>query len=200
MFKNVVDADYTRERYTGETARTYDQTRHTKQLWIDEIRTLDEFLKNTYVSLGGGTILDIPLGTGRFLDLYKKYPVKIIGIDVSEDMMKQAKAKDPSIDARIGDILDIDLKDKSVEVSVCIRLLNLIDEDEMIQALCELSRVTKYEIIISMRLGNIYEQVSERSVNHSEFVFKRMLQELGLRIKDSKQLQSSGYGLMVLGK
>ena len=39
------------------------------------------------------SIIDIPIGTGRFLEFYKKYTFDIYGVDISADMLKKTKEK-----------------------------------------------------------------------------------------------------------
>ena len=65
-------------------------------------------------SLGGGgydytkpnTILDVGSGTGHHVGLFSKTGAKVIGVDISQDMVNKAKEKYPDLDFRVGNVLD----------------------------------------------------------------------------------------------
>lgn len=151
MAKNilsVINAE-TADRYRGAAARDYDATRRHQAKWKREA----EYLR---VALNGasGTVLDIPIGTGRFIPIYHELGFKyVIGMDVSKDMLDQARKRGGAT-LQIGSVLDIPMVSGLVDWAVCIRLLNLISEDEMKQAVRELCRVSRAGVVLSIRLGN----------------------------------------------
>jgi ubiquinone/menaquinone biosynthesis C-methylase UbiE len=144
----MADAVRTRAYYQGSVASEYDAKRVTQKLWKAENDAVEEFLRGV-----AGTVLDIPVGTGRYLDLYEKMGVKVLGRDVNEDMLAEARKKHPNADLAVADVLALDMADKSVETIVCVRLLNLLSEKEMQQALHELQRVASKRIIMTLRTG-----------------------------------------------
>ncbi len=142
----------TSERYFGQRAKEYDKQRSWKPKWKAEEQAVRELLE----PLKAGTrILDIPCGTGRFIPLYKRFAA--ICLDVSEEMLLQVRGEPDcsSLQVRTGDIFDIHLPDKSIDVSISIRFMNLIKPSDMKLALKELARVTRATIAFTMRIGDV---------------------------------------------
>jgi ubiquinone/menaquinone biosynthesis C-methylase UbiE len=145
-------AQATAANYRGETARRYEAKRIAQEKWAAEHSILSVWL----APFGrGATVLDIPYGTGRFAPLYQAGKFHVIGRDINQDMLDQAmlKCHDSRWDIRTGNVLAIDLQDASVDVAVCIRLLNMIEPDELVRALGELQRVARKAVIVSLRVG-----------------------------------------------
>jgi SAM-dependent methyltransferase len=138
-----IGAAVIRDKYRGRTAEIYDQ-RSGSPKWHAEEAAMERFLG----AIGpGANVLDVPVGTGRFLAAYRRHGMTAIGMDVSEDMMAQARLKVPDADLRVGNILDIGLPAKSVDVAVAVRILSWLTIDEMKVALAELSAVARTWII-----------------------------------------------------
>lgn len=144
----------TSERYYGQRAKEYDKQRSWKPKWKAEEKAVRDLLD----PLKDGTrILDIPCGTGRFIPLYVRFDATCL--DISNEMLAQVfRNRVPfttSLVCSRGDIFDIDLPDKSIDVSLSIRFMNLIKPDDMKLALKELARVTRATIAFTMRIGDV---------------------------------------------
>lgn len=76
------------------------------------------------------TFLDIPCGTGVEYEGFVKYqtPVKYIGMDYSDTMVKIFSEYFPQADVRKGNILNIPLPDKSVDVVLCRAILEHLED------------------------------------------------------------------------
>ena len=140
--------------YESEQASAYDAARSSDQKWQAEHDVVAAFL--TRAAPKRASILDVPVGTGRFFDLYAHGEHSLLGIDVSSAMLAEASIKRdgfPGLDATLtlGDITALDLDAGAVDVSVCIRLLNLIEISVVEQALTELARVTRRHLIVGIR-------------------------------------------------
>lgn len=192
-----LNAEVTRKTYRGAKADTYDRDRVRESKWQRENDAVKEFLLSGGGGVGSMTLLDIPVGTGRFLKLYRELGIKAIGMDVSEDMMRQARVKDPEADIRYGDIFDIPLQDNSVEVAVCIRLLNLITEDEMVRAVKELGRVARDAIIVSIRTGSECHR-KRRSWTHREGVWQEVVSGIGMHVVAERAAKGRDYRVVLL--
>lgn len=138
-----IGADVIRDKYTGRTAEIYDG-RAGQPKWRVENDAMARFLDRIGA---GASVLDIPVGTGRFLVDYRTRGMPAIGMDVSQDMMAQARLKVPDADLRYGDILAIDMPDASVDAAVAVRIMSWLKIAEMRQALSELARVSRRWII-----------------------------------------------------
>jgi ubiquinone/menaquinone biosynthesis C-methylase UbiE len=144
-------ARHTAAKYRGDTARGYEDRRAGQPKWAAEQAAVDGMLMSFPA---GTTVLDIPVGTGRFLPLYALRGFKVTGIDISDDMIAQARAKGPvdGVEIRRGDIFSIDIPDASVDLVLAIRIMNLIDASDMVRALGELQRVARGSIIFNIRI------------------------------------------------
>jgi SAM-dependent methyltransferase len=78
------------------------------------------------------TILDIACGTGDLLGELHKEGFEVVGSDLSPEMIKVAKTKNPTIEFYINDMSKIDLQ-KSFDVIICpFDSINYLLEDEML--------------------------------------------------------------------
>jgi len=179
--------DDTRKHYFGHKAAKYDCEREHSEKWKLEHSAVTDVLAKTE-----GLILDIPCGTGRYFELYKEAGRDFIGMDVSEEMMVQARAKDPDADVKFGDIMEIPLESDSVNMTVCTRLLNLMTEDEMVQAVQELGRVTKDDMVCSLFTG-LDKERHRRHWVHREGVFKHALYDADFQTKDGYVIRENVY-------
>lgn len=149
-----------RTRYTGNTALMYDEKRSKRKKWRKEI---DAVTKIAHELEPSSTILDIPIGTGRFLMPLIESTHKVYGIDISLDMLSKAKekcAKD-SVDLILGDAVTIPLASDSVDYVLCIRLVNWVMKETLIRILHEFRRVARNGIIIGIR--------TEKRMNFMDF-------------------------------
>lgn len=136
-------AAHIRDYYRGENAKKYDR-RSSHPKWKREQETVERWLG---LVGKGADVLDIPVGTGRFLEAYDRLEMNAIGMDVSEDMMAQALVKCRWADLRYGDILDIPMEDRGVDCVVAVRIMSWLTRDEMQRAVKECARVAKTWII-----------------------------------------------------
>jgi SAM-dependent methyltransferase len=62
----------------------------------------------------GSKVCDLGCGPGHITEYLYNLGVNVIGIDISENMIKLAKERNPSIRFDIGDMLDLNLLDESI--------------------------------------------------------------------------------------
>lgn len=141
------------KEYYGEGAKIYDKKRLRQKKWWKEATLFEDLLAN---EKPGTTLLDVPYGTGRFIYFYEKHAFNVIGVDLSADMLAEARAKtlSPRIICRQGDITKLELPDKSVDIAVCIRLFNWLSIEDVKKAIKELQRVAREKIIFTVRVRN----------------------------------------------
>jgi len=148
-----MDAKKARQKYTGATARTYDEKRVGDARWQNEQDAVALMLYRVLHERGQATVLDIPVGTGRFFEIYRRLPVDVVGMDVSEDMLDEARIKlvasDRAIELKYGDILDPTTRIPHPDVAVCVRIMNQFTMDEARRALQNLKHAGARFIIVS---------------------------------------------------
>lgn len=144
-------AEQTARKYFGDTARGYESKRVGQDKWKAEQAIVESWLKEFPA---GTHVLDCPCGTGRFFEAYIGNAMPTVAIDVSPDMLRIARQKAPAavITCQTGNIFALDMPDKSVDVAVAVRIMNLIDAADMTKALAELQRVARKAIIFNLRI------------------------------------------------
>lgn len=145
-------AKRTAEKYQGAIASGYEGKRVGQDKWKAE----DAIVRKWLARLPNESeILDVPFGTGRFIPIYAESSFRVTGIDINDDMLRIARPKlkgVKNVAAHKGSIFDLAFPDKSFDVVLCIRILNLIDASDMQLALKELMRVARHEIIFNLRV------------------------------------------------
>jgi len=138
-------------RYSGDTVTEYENKRKSKKWDAEQLvykKIISKLDKNT-------KILDVPIGTGRFLTYYRDSGHKITGVDISEDMLDYAEKNCPeNFEIRLvkGDAEKLDFDDKSFDYVISARFLNWLPPEVFLNVLTEFSRVSKRGIIIQVRL------------------------------------------------
>lgn len=139
------------EQYHGAVAEDYDRRREQTPRWLREQAAVEKLLDGIERQY---TVLDIPVGTGRFVELYEQIGFSAIGLDVSEDMLSHARSKAEqsrsSIKLQLGDIRNIPFPDATFGISVCIRFLNWVDIRAANEVMNELARVSKRYVVVSI--------------------------------------------------
>jgi Methylase involved in ubiquinone/menaquinone biosynthesis len=171
-------------KYVGQVAEGYDAKREQSPKWQLEQRIIEVMLSD----LGAGaSVLDCPVGTGRFLKFYAGKGLEFIGADISGDMLVQSALKlvpENHVAAwvaacnkanqimpfrvpgkgvlTIGDIRQIGLPDKSVDAAVACRITRWLSPDDCQKMFRELQRVCRKRIIWTARVAN---HVHARSID-----------------------------------
>lgn len=144
------------EGYGVDEATHYEAERKKEFLWWQE----ETFVSDYFQSHRPRTLLDAPVGTGRFLERYGNVP-EVVGVDISEAMLAQSyrKLADPrlaQVKLRRGDIFKLEFSDNYFELTVCWRFAHLVPANMLADALRELGRVTSGEILLQAYVGRSY--------------------------------------------
>lgn len=139
-------------QYRGDKAAKYDCERVNNAKFKGE-QTAVERLLSTVPK--GSSIIDIPVGTGRFVELYKRLGLSASGFDISPDMLTVAAEKSRSlgyaIPLEVGNIMSLDAQDGSCDVALSICFFNWVDIPKATIAISELARVARDYVIVSIR-------------------------------------------------
>ncbi|MBS4033661.1 MAG: class I SAM-dependent methyltransferase [Ignavibacterium sp.] len=175
--------------YYKETAKKYLQRRQGSAKWEKEQGVVKEFLK--YFA-DGSRVLDIPFGTGRFVDLYLDKKMSIYGLDISKDMVDVAREvlgeKFSHCSVIIADATKpLPYEDDYFDAVVSWKFIKFFRYDIAKKILIEIRRVLKDKLIINVAIrnpdaeivddpdnlkaigGNIYEDDLMRLFNESGF-------------------------------
>lgn len=169
------------DRYRGEVPATYEETRRDKPEWPIEQRAIEEMVTQ-------GPVLDCPLGTGRYVGIYKAKGLVVTGVDISPDMIAEARRKHPGLNAMVGTVFDLQFREGGFETAVCSRLLNWLEPDDMLRAVAEIRRVAKC-LVVSIRTG-----VEGMAGNYTHSIAKFYAAIDGLHIAERRLIRTVPSG------
>lgn len=141
-------------KYVGAVAQNYDAKREQSPKWICEQRIIEAWIDEMPE---GSVILDAPCGTGRFFSAYERNKHLVLALDISPDMIAQAKAKitQPSqFKFGIGDVRQVPLEDKSVDWTINCRITRWLSPDDNVRMMKEMQRVARKGIILTARIAH----------------------------------------------
>lgn len=176
--------------YYGDKALNYDKLRSHKTFWKKE----DAFIENY---LTKGPVIDIPVGTGRFIDIYKRKGFEFVGLDVSKDMLSVAREKYPDAPLHIGNVFDIKYADDSFGTAVCSRMMHWLYPDDMQRAMSQVCRVAD-DVIVSIRLGVEGIEPGLKTYTHDEAKFISAAGNKLIEVRET--IRSDGDSLFQLFK
>ena len=143
-----------KSRYRGATAETYNTVRSDHSKWRRELEIMDAVAAGFEA---GASILDVPIGTGRFTPCFKAGHHPILGVDISKDMLNETTPRDDEPDRVaqlvVGDAETLPLQDSSLDYVVCMRLLNWVTLDILRQLAAEFLRVSRRAVILEIRVS-----------------------------------------------
>jgi len=160
-FKKLLGLDLNRAKHDSyyiEKAQDYIAKRAKTEKWLKEQAIMQELLTEIPNS---STVLDVPFGTGRFVDLYLKKNMSVFGVDISKDMLVVAKKylgdAYSYCNIKVGSAEHLHFEDNLFDLVVSCRFFTLIPLDLAKRVLSEFYRVSKSKIILNIRLkkGNI---------------------------------------------
>lgn len=193
------------DTYYGKKASGYDAKRRTQQRWKLEHNAVAKMLAD----IKPRHLLDLPCGTGRFIELYgKTSSLRTVTCgDISPEMYRQAERKARSIKGPIFSFLTIDatdikqMKPTCVDTVVCMRFLDLIDEATLDKVMRELSRVVvaRGNIICTIRLGDGYVPKTN-TATHDRQRWNNLLRRLGWRIEEAVPIFNAGWVVLKLAR
>lgn len=140
------------DKYYGREATEYDAARCHSLRWAKEQQAVADFVFS-------GPVLDVPIGTGRYVSIYRQKGLEVVGLDRSTDMLAEARRNYPDLVLHHGDVRSLPFRDEQFGTVVCTRLLDWLYPDEMRQAVAELRRVANL-IVVTIRHGTPGERVN----------------------------------------
>jgi len=128
------------------------------------------------------TALDVGCGTGVYTEEISKITNKVIGLDLSENMVKYAKEKRKDLLFIVGDACKLPFRNESFDLVVSIGLLEYVPKDIVLK---EITRVMKRKAFLIISVPNKYSayrlpvkilsKISKRKYFADEPSFNEML-------------------------
>jgi ubiquinone/menaquinone biosynthesis C-methylase UbiE len=174
-------------RYRRKYAKGYEAERSKHPRWHMENEIVHAMLQTLH-----GTVLDVPVGAGRFLSMYQKLKLACTGVDVSEDMLALAKAKRTPCQLECGNATALRFEDRSFDHVVCVRLFHMLDELDLIKVMKELCRIARHNIIFTIRLGDVYSP-KKNVATHNTLKFKALIKRCGWDLAEEQPIFKQGW-------
>lgn len=99
----------------------------------------------------GGTVLDVPCGTGQYCWAIAKKGFQMVASDISLAMIQQARNQNGSENGQVGffrgDIFSLPFPTKSFDAAMCLRFTNLVGPELRVKAVQELARVAPVVVV-----------------------------------------------------
>lgn len=133
--------------YYENVAQNYERDRIVQSIWPKEQEYVSQLVEKIP---HGASILDVPVGTGRFLEIYEKRELLVTGIDISEDMLTETAKKNTAVKPTllIGNAAELHFAADSFDYTLCWRLSHLVSGEVLGHILLSLSRVTRNMVIM----------------------------------------------------
>jgi ubiquinone/menaquinone biosynthesis C-methylase UbiE len=199
----LVSIRQTSTKYRGRKAETYDAMRQKQVRWKIENETVERMLRE----IRPHSVLDCPIGTGRFLRLYADLSVReVIGVDSSDEMLRLARRKVPrsmkqhaKVRLEVGDARKHDCVDQRVHCVVCVRFLDLIEEEAMHAVMQEMMRVADKLIVLTIRFGPKYVPKSN-TATHDSKKFLSLVRHSKWIVVERVPVLNAGWEIVRLGR
>jgi len=140
-------------RFYNHFAKDYDKSRYGAKEQKVTAKITKEVVSELFGDVKNKLFLDCGCGTGRFLEFFTKKGSRVIGVDISENMLKIAKKKIPNVNLSRADIFSLPFKNKVFDIILCSQVLTHLHNYKA--PLLEMGRVLKDRGIIIIDIRNI---------------------------------------------
>lgn len=176
--------------YEAGKAQAYDDRRRGREVFQWEEAIVKELLGSL---APGAEVLDVPVGTGRFIPSYLELGLAVTGLDLSPDMLTEAgRAFDPGVHRvrlAVGSATDLPFPDDHFDALVSFRFLpGKLTLRQTRRALREYRRVTRGTVYVLLKVGERKFPASWRDefsclATRPEEDLRRILAEEGLTVE-----------------
>jgi SAM-dependent methyltransferase len=131
----------------------------------------------------GDTVCDMGCGPAHIAGYLHRRGLKVVGVDLSPEMVVQARSLNPDLEIRQGDMLSLDVADESWAGIVLFYSIIHIPRADVVHALSELGRCLRPggRLLISFHIGEELLHLDELWDHHvcMDFTFFRTDEMLG---------------------
>jgi len=190
--------------YQGAAAELYDERRASREVFRWEAEVIERLLGSHD---RGATVLDAPVGTGRFIPIYLRHGLRVTGLDLSDDMLREAAAYRSEAEGALelvkGSTTHLAFPDATFDAVVCFRFLpgklNLVSVRKTLR---EFARVTRGKVYLLLKVADAsvdrtwrdrWSRLGERTLDE----FEVLLAEAGLDIESIERAPRGSKAVFV---
>lgn len=134
--------------YRTLDAERYERRRYGSFLRRWNLRLLEKTLARALEGVKpGGLVLDAPCGTGILAPFLRSLGFRVVGADISPNMLAVARGRAQPVDVLRGDVEDLPIRAKSVDAVVVSRFLMHLPADRRIAVLRTFAEATSGPVI-----------------------------------------------------
>ncbi len=163
---------------------------------------------NMVINNNNQIILEAGCGAGRIVRYYHDKEYKIIGIDFIDEAISKLKKVDPTLNVKVGNILDLDFKNNYFDVVLAFGLYHNFHSEKLHKSITETFRVLKKggKLCASFRADNIQElivdwirkdknslQTEFHKLNLTKKEFKKIFEDHGFEIENIFNVQNMPF-------
>ncbi|MGH7794512.1 MAG: ArsR/SmtB family transcription factor [Candidatus Binatia bacterium] len=139
------------------------------------------------------TLADIGCGTGSLTFELARFARKVIGVDLSSEMLRRARAtakerRLDNVEFRLGDALKLPLQPNSVDAAFCVMVLHFLpDPERAIAGLCRITRPGGSVILVDLvehKQEWMRDQMAHRWLGFGRPAIERWFQDAGAEAVD----------------
>lgn len=185
------------------TTESYNKTANEYFKVVSKFDMLPEIIDFTDLVQKNGKILDLGCGPGHHSKYFTDLGFKVVGVDLSENMISLAKKSFKNIDFRVMDIYNLKFDSSTFDGIWASASLLHIEKSSIREVLIKLKDILNYNgiIYISLKIGDAEGMIiDDRYDNAPKFYsffqvneIKEILKELGFSITKSESVEKRNY-------
>ncbi|BCI52161.1 methyltransferase [Mycolicibacterium litorale] len=168
--------DDTRAGYDATAAAYADRFHH----WLDR-KPVELAVLQAFAGLvgAGGHILDVGCGTGATTALFARHGARVTGIDLSPNMIGEARRRNPQLDFRVGAMAHLDVDDGSSDGLCAWYSVIHVPDDDLDAVFAEFHRVLRPGglLLLAFQVGDRPRILDEAFGTTVSLVFHRRTPE-----------------------
>ena len=153
------------KKYVGRKALRYDQRRTPKTATQRDQATVESYLAKIPLD---SSLLDLPVGTGRFISFCAGKGFNYTGVDISPDMLRVARTKVPSgaakVRLQVADARALPFLNDAFDYTIVIKFIKWLPNSQILtEVLREIGRVTRKEAFVQITVSRDSQSLRRRA-------------------------------------
>ena len=190
--RRVTDPQYLRDTRIGYdlTAAAYAERFH-RHL---DAKPFDRAVLTGFAGLvgPGGTLADVGCGTGATSALFADRGLNVVGIDLSPNMVAEARRLEPRLDFRVGSMTELDFADGALDAVCAWYSVVHIPDAQLPQVFSEFHRILRADgwLMVAFQVGDRPRMFTDLFGEQVALAFHRRQPDAVARLLDAVGFES----------